>query len=119
MPLRITTPPPHATHTISKPSANHVERSNNWRTIDDAAGEAFDKAAGLDGWAPRHWKHLAPKAARWLLVLFTLVETDAPWPAPLQRGKAVFIAKQNTSWEDPWLSVSSSFCRTPTGAGPR
>jgi hypothetical protein len=49
----------------------------------DFLREASDKAAGLDGWAPRHWKHLTPKAARWLLVLFTLVETDAPWPAPL------------------------------------
>ena len=35
------------------------------------------------------------------MVLFTLVETGAPWPVPLQRGKAVFIAKPNTSWEDP------------------
>ena len=32
--------------------------------------EVLDKAAGLDGWAPRHWRHLSVCAAKWLLVLF-------------------------------------------------
>ena len=60
--------------------------------------EASDKAAGLDGWAPNHWKHLGVAAAKWLLVLFALVENGAPWPMGLRKGKAVFIAKPSTSW---------------------
>ena len=40
-------------------------------------------------------------AAKWLLVLFALVENGAPWPTSLRQGKAVFIAKPGTSWEDP------------------
>ena len=34
-------------------------------------------------------------------MVFALDENDAPWPLSLQRGKAVFIAKPSTSWEDP------------------
>eukprot|EP00974_Lingulodinium_polyedra_P014893 1441366-Lingulodinium_polyedra.AAC.1 len=26
-------------------------------------GQAQDTAVGLDGWAPKHWKHLTSKAA--------------------------------------------------------
>ena len=63
--------------------------------------EALDKAAGLDGWAPKHWTHLSVAAAKWLLVHFALVENGAPWPKGLRKGKPVFIAKPSTSWEDP------------------
>ena len=63
--------------------------------------ETLAIAAGFDGWAPRHWRHLSVCAAKWLLVLFAAVENGAPWPASLRRGTSVFIAKPSTSWEDP------------------
>ena len=62
---------------------------------------AEDRAAGLDGWAPRHWRHLTRAAVRWLVVLLTLVEAGAEWPRDALHGKAVFIGKPSTRWDDP------------------
>ena len=62
---------------------------------------AEDRAAGLDGWAPKHWRHLTRGAVRWLVVLLTLIESGADWPQDALHGKAVFIGKPSTRWDDP------------------
>jgi hypothetical protein len=68
--------------------------------------QAPDRAAGLDAWAPRHWKHMTRRAALWLLCLFNLLEDGCAWPDQLQHAKAVFISKPTTAWEDPCPSAS-------------
>ncbi len=68
---------------------------------------APDRAAGLDAWAPRMWKHMERTRARWLLILFGLFDQGFPWPAELRQAKATFITKPSTSWQDRSPSGSS------------
>ena len=71
---------------------------------------ALDRAAGLDAWAPKHWRRMHRLAARWLLVLFGLLEDGCAWPKDMLQARAVFISKPTTYWEEPfgfriWLNL--------------
>ena len=52
---------------------------------------------------PRHWKDAPREAARWLLVLVGLLETEFPWPKEIKLAKAAFVSKPTTSWQDPHI----------------
>ena len=65
-------------------------------------GQAPDTDAGLDGWAPRHWKHLNRRYARFLHLLLALVEGEAQLPATLRKAKAVFTVKPTTKGDNPF-----------------
>jgi hypothetical protein len=51
---------------------------------------ALDRAAGLDAWAPKHWRRMHRSVAKWLLVLFGLLEDGCAWPMDMLQARAVF-----------------------------
>ncbi|MFM7985773.1 MAG: hypothetical protein ACKPKO_41310, partial [Candidatus Fonsibacter sp.] len=82
---------------------NHEFQLPDW-DVDEflrILNQAPDRAAGLDSWAPRHWRRMTRRAATWLLCFFNLLEDGCAWPEQLLHAKAVFISKPTTAWEDP------------------
>ncbi len=62
---------------------------------------AEDRAGGLDGWRPAHWRLINEEAAHWLAQLFRLIEEGRPWPRGVLVAKAVLIRKPTTQWDQP------------------
>jgi hypothetical protein len=72
--------------------------------------EALGKAAGLDGWAPNNWKYLGASGAKWLMVLFALVE---------KRGDARFRIGDVLDVNDPYACRTGAFNRSLYGGKSR
>ena len=64
---------------------------------------AEDKAGGLDGWRPAHWRLVNEEAAFWLAQVLQLVEAGRPWPRGALVAKAVLIRKPRAVWPDAHL----------------
>ena len=62
---------------------------------------AEDRAGGLDGWRPAHWRLVNDEAAHWLTQLLRLIEAGRPWPRGALVAKAVLIRKPTTQWDQP------------------
>ena len=68
--------------------------------LHDVACHTPPTAAGLDGWRPSELRHWSPLAFEWAAALLRLIESGAPWPSELCRGRSAILEKPSSKPDD-------------------